>query len=192
MKRTMLTRISGLLIAGAMAGAAFSAAPVSPSAACADQTQDWNFPAEASGLLAEIRTSAAILTRTTDTLESHARHGLNWQSHADELTVARTHINAIGERLARLQTIREVSAPWQREALDSILPSAVQLAERTEAAIRHLNENRRTILAETYKDHVRAMTDHANQVKQAVDLHLEFQRTQNQLDALRFQMSQLG
>src|SRR5581483_8011636 len=119
MKRITLTRVSGLFLTALMTGGALAEAPLVPqSTTCSCQIEDWNFPAEASRLLEEIQTTAGHLSRATDALESYHRGRLSWQSHARELTAARTHINAIGERLTRLQTIREVAAPWQRQALD--------------------------------------------------------------------------
>jgi hypothetical protein len=62
---------------------------------------------------------------------------------------------------------------------------AVQLASRTENAINHLNENRRYLFAPAYTEHLTAIADHADQMKQSVDVALELANTQDKLDVLR-------
>jgi hypothetical protein len=152
---------------------------------CAAASKGWDFPAEASGLLGEIQARAAQLSQDSDKLESFTRMRLSWQSHAYQLTVAREHVNEIGRRIQRLQAIRDLAAPWQRQAIDSILPVAVNLAKRTESAIGHVNENRNYLWAASYVDHLQALKDHAGEMKQAVDLHLEIASTQDRLEQLR-------
>ncbi len=148
-------------------------------------TDDWNFQAEASQLLKDIQSASNALSRDAATLESYTRGGLHWESHAGQLTTAMSHINRIGERLDRLQAIRHAAAPWQQQAIDRIVPVAVNLAERTEAAIEHLNENQGYLWAPSYTDHLKAISDHSDRLKRAVDLHLEMARTQDRLEELR-------
>lgn len=62
----------------------------------------------------------------------------------------RTCVNAIGKRITRLQEIKHVAAPWQQQTIDSILPIAVDLAGRIQAAIERLNENQNYLWADVY------------------------------------------
>lgn len=141
--------------------------------------------AEASRLLKEVRTIAYSLERDAATLESYTFGRLHWQTHADQLRLAREHINAIGDRLKSLQAIRSTAAPWQQQAIRSIVPVATQLAARTEAAINHLNENRGHLFAPEYTGHLRAIADHSDQLKESVNVFLEMASTQEKLDSLR-------
>ena len=179
-----LFTMSGFLAGMAMLPGLVVAAP-GTQCDCAVQFQDWNFPAEASSLLEEIQSRANQLARDADTLESYSRTRVNWRSHAGQLTLAKEHVNEIGKRITRLQEIKEVAAPWQRQAIDSILPVAVNLAARTEVAIEHLNENRNYLWAPVYIDHLEAISDHADQMKALVDLHLELAGTRDKLEQLR-------
>jgi uncharacterized coiled-coil DUF342 family protein len=141
--------------------------------------------AEASQLLKEVRTIAYNLERDAATLESYTFGRLDWRTHADQLSLAREHINAIGNRLKNLQAIRSTAAPWQQQAIESIVPVATQLAARTEAAINHLNENRGYRFAPEYTDHLRTIADHSDQLKESVNVFLEMASTQEKLDRLR-------
>jgi hypothetical protein len=140
---------------------------------------------EASRLLEEVRAIAYDLERDAATLKSYTFSRLHWQTHADQLRLAKEHINALGDRLERLQAIRGTAASWQQEAIESIVPVTAQLAARTEDAISHLNENRNHLFAPEYTDHLSTIADHSDQLKQSVNIFLELANTQEKLDSLR-------
>jgi hypothetical protein len=141
--------------------------------------------APATQLLEEVRSISHDLSREAATLESYASGGRYWQTHAYQLHLAKQHINAIGERLTDLQAIRGTAEPWQQQAIDSIVPVAEQLAARTQAAIVHLNESPRQLFAPSYKEHLSAIADHSDRMKQAVGVHLEMASTRDKLNGLQ-------
>jgi len=147
--------------------------------------------AEASRLLTEVRSIAHTLNRDAATLESYRRGGLSWHSHAHRLALAKQHINSIGERLESLEAMRGSTVPWQQEAIDSIVPVAEQLASRTQAAIHHLNKSPGHLFAPVYTEHLGAIAEHADRMKQSVDVSLELAGAQDKLDGLRGQASAL-
>jgi hypothetical protein len=83
--------------------------------------------------------------------------------------------------------MRGSAAPWQREAIDSIVPVATQLASRTEAAINYLNENPGQLFVPVYTEHLGAIAGHADRMKESVDVYLDLASTQDRLDRLRDQ-----
>ncbi len=170
MKKMSYLPMAALILSGS---SLFAASPA------ADTT------AEASRLLTEVRSIAHSLNRDASTLESYRLGGLNWRTHAHRLTSARQHINSIGGRLNSLAAMRGSAEPWQQEAIDSITPVALQLASRTEAAINYLNANPRHLYAPVYIGHLGAIAEHAKQMKQSVDVHLDLANTQDKLDSLR-------
>lgn len=146
----------------------------------------WDFQAEASELLDEVQGLSVKLRRDAETLKSFARnHNVSWRSHATQLNLMRDHVNAIGDRLARLQDIRHVTAAWQQEAIDLIHPVAADVANRTEAAILHLNEYQGYLFAPDYQEHVTAVADQASELENHVGDFLEYAAAQQQLEQLR-------
>lgn len=134
--------------------------------------------------LRELRTQLAGLNSDADRLQmltSGAR--LNWQTHATELHQIKTHVNSIGEQLATLQNLRSMGVDWQQKAIDRVMPNAVELAERTTAAINHLNENQNHLWAPEYVTDLRtigALSDHmhgtvSNYLK-IIDAHSEIEQ----------------
>jgi hypothetical protein len=174
--------VAALMVFGSTLIAAPAASAIGPPVV---QSEKMQASAQASRLLNEIRFIAHDLRRDAARLESFKFGGLSWQVHADQLTLAKQHINAIGSRVEKLQAIRSTAEPWQQRAIDAIIPVAVQLASRTETAMNYLNDNRRHLFAPAYTDHLRAIANNAVQMKQAVDVFLDLNRTENKLDDLR-------
>jgi len=159
-------------------------------AAC--QADDWNFHEEASRLLKEVQSTATVLDRDADLLQSFTRGGLTWESHVNQVSVVKDHINTMGKHLDRLQAIRHLATPWQQQAIHSVVPAALILAAHTESAIEHLNDREKPLWDANYENHLRGISGRSGQVKQTVDLHLEMASTQDKLEQLREQVYTLG
>ena len=193
MKSRSVNKIMCLILAGVMAAGALTAAPRSVSVGAAVcQSEDRNFPAEASSLLKEVQFTATLLTRDAAILESYSRATLTRESHADRITTVKHHINTMGEKLNRLQAIRHQATPWQQQAIDSIVSPAVMLAAHTQAAIELLNDRRNNLRHPDYTDHLRGIYDRSAQVKDTVSLHLEMAETQDKLERLKERTNALG
>ena len=182
----MKTIIRSLFLAGAgiVAGGAATAAPVDKAAGCACMSEDWNYQAEATDLLREVQSTANALASEAHSFHSYTLSPLARESHVWAANRVKEHVNDMGQRLARLQEIRHVAAPWQREAIDAIVPDAVRLAAHTQAAIEHLNE-RNPLWQQSYKDELRGISERSDRVKNAVNLHLEMADTHQRLEGLR-------
>jgi hypothetical protein len=167
-----------------LSGSSLVAAPSASVAGTAIvQSETAQSSAAASQLLQEIRSITNQLRRDAARLESYKLSGLNWQTHADQLNRARQHINDIGDRLERLQAIRNSCEPWQQQAIDVMVPVAIQLASRTEDAIDLLN-GRRYLFAPAYTDHLNSIAEHANRLKQSVSVFLDAASTRDKLERL--------
>lgn len=189
-RMSSIARVSMCVVV--VGGSLFAASPSIAPCAPGSVAQDWNYPAEASGLLKEIQSTAFRLTRDAATLQSYAGGRLSSDSHARQLNLAKSHINTIGDKLERLQEIRHVAAPWQQQAIDTMVPVAVDLAGRTQAAILHVNDRPGHLWVPAYTSHLRAIADHADRLKDSVDLHLELASTQDKLEELRFKTASIG
>lgn len=193
MRSTILRKFAYLpLLALALTPIASASAAVSPTTSFVTECQVWNFEAEANDLLKEIKSLSAKLKSDATTLESYKwQTQLSWQTHAHQLTQTREHINTIGERLDRLQAIKSVTAAWQQQAIEQIVPVAAYVAAHTESAIQHLNENRRYLFAPVYADHLTSISDRSAELKDSVDAFLEYGKTSDQLDRVQQKLDRL-
>ena len=181
------TAIAALLLTGSV----FAAAPASQSSAITIEAPAWDFQKEASDALREVQVLSGKLRLNAEKLESFPRSKLSWESHANQLNLVRGHINQIGERLERLQEIRHATSPWQQQAIDRIVPVAVELATGTEAAIGHLNEDKGHLFAPAYSGHLSAISDRADEMKESVNTFLEFAETEQKLEGLQTKIRDL-
>src|ERR1700742_4372571 len=87
--------------------------------------------------LRELRSLMNQLNNDADQLQAVAASRLHWETHAYHLNQVKDHVNRIGDKLAMIQKAELSPTPQQREAIDSVVPIAVEVAQRTSAAIDH-------------------------------------------------------
>jgi hypothetical protein len=87
--------------------------------------------------------------------------------------------------LGQLRDIRHGASPWQQRAIERIYPVALELANRTEAAIGHLNENKSRLFDPDYQNHLATIAERAEEMKTSVADFLELGETQEKLGELQ-------
>jgi hypothetical protein len=98
-----------------------------------------DFAKEANQLLSRIRSQAYAVKEDADGLGTLSRFNeVSWERDSGRLASIRQHVNAMGETLCRLQQIRRVALPWQRQEIDRITPAVVELVDSTQSAIKLL------------------------------------------------------
>ena len=73
-------------------------------------------------LLSEAKAEALNLQQDAFELKSFTQSGASWQSHADQLSQIKTHVNKIGTIVQELNDLRMVASPWQKIAIDRVNP----------------------------------------------------------------------
>jgi hypothetical protein len=193
MRKTSFPKLAYLpLLALTLAPFASASAVVNTSSFNRAECRVWSVDAEAKNLLTEIKSLSGRLKNDAATLESFKwQTQLSWQTHAHQLTLAREHINKIGERLDRLHAIRFEAAPWQQRAIEQLVPVAANVAAHTEAAIQHLNDNRTYLFAPAYTEHLTSIAVRSAELKQATELFLAFGDTSDKLDRTQEKLEEL-
>jgi len=138
---------------------------------------------EVSKLLEDIKSQAADLQRDSDELESYTRSDVSWQSHADELDRMKERINTIGKTISKLQTLENSASPWQREAIERIIPVAQKLASNTTAAIEHLRKDPLKIHEPQYQEYVKSNAEAASNLASLIKDFVEYGKTRTTLEA---------
>ena len=181
--KRMLVVLAAVVLLGT--GSVF-ASPPSPSTGALEMDDSAYMSARASTLLAEIKKEAAALSPHADTLGIFARNSeYSWQSHVFYLDQVKGHINAIGERTAELQQIRYAILPWQEQAITEVTSHAAQVGASTQAAIVYLNQNQGRHFVPEYRDHLTTIADSSDDLTQAVNRFLDYEKTQQKLQDLQ-------
>ena len=129
---------------------------------------------ETAELLAEIQKETAELRPhpyTPGTFAWNAQYTL--QSCVTFLDRAEGHINAVGERIAKLQHIRRLVLRWQQQVITEVSSHATRVEASIQAAIVHLRENQNRLLVADYRDHLMTIEDRSEGMKQTVDQFLD-------------------
>jgi len=178
-----------LLAAGFMVVAlAFAARVVSPQDAAAAQT----FQKEVSQLLEQSKAAAAQLERDALVLQSFTRGNLSWQSHAEQLSRIKEHINSMGEDAKRLQDLRPAAAPWQQQAIDRIIPLMTEMASLTESAIEHLNANPNSLHTPEYTEYLKEKAELATELSVLISDSVKYDRVKAKLAELEKSLGLAG
>ena len=150
---------------------------------------NWAYAEEASGLLEQIRSLSTQAAEKTHFLKfASQRNDLHWESHALGLHQVSQHINAMGEKLDRLQEIHSLIAPWQQKAVERVMPNAVALAVHTEEAVAYVNEHQGRLWVPSYTYRVSAMSKHAEEIGMSVGSFLDYAKTSDRLKGLERQI----
>jgi hypothetical protein len=185
-KRTIIVAAAIALL---WAGSTFASAPAPAPGAPEEKQMGTYLAVRASTLLAEIQNEAAEITPHAETLRTYSwTPGRSWQSHAGYLQGVKAHINAVGERVAELQRIRDYVSPWQQKAITEVTSHAAQLAASTQEAIVYLRENQDRLFVPEYRDHLKTIADRSRDMKQTVDKFLDYEEALLRLQQLQSEL----
>jgi hypothetical protein len=160
--------------------------------------------ARASTFLAEIRNETAELLadiqRETAELSPHPYTSRNlpwgpqsdWQKRDPFLDRAKGHMNAVGERIKKLQHIRAFVLPWQQLAITEVTSHAAQVAASIQAVIVHLRENENRLFVSTYRDHLTTIAAHTEKMKHTVDKFLDNEKIPKEVHRLQTELESAG
>jgi hypothetical protein len=134
---------------------------------------------EAALLLTDLREEAAHVQSDAAQLQLWSLSSqLAWESHSQQLAEIRDNVNAMGRKLARLEQIRDMAAPWERMAIDRAAPLLKQVAVDTQKAILFVNDNREHLFAPDYHQMVSSLYDETRKLHQQVRDYQRLSRTQ--------------
>jgi len=181
----------GVLLAAALcvAPAAFPASPNgsvprTPSVMSGDE----NFTKNASNMLERIQEDAVMVKDGADQLEAFTRTPflIDWQSDGGELSSIRARVNDMDKELSQLRSDQSEALPWQRQAIDRIAPTVMNLTNTAQAAIVSLNQYQDNVFYSDVRGLAQDMSHQArlidqtigNNAKSARSAHQESSKTQ--------------
>jgi len=175
--------------AGTLLVAGLAAMPVSSMAATAQscvpgkatpESYTWDFKAEASKLLDQIRMDAVKAQGRADVIKTYNLEPISWQSHADELTAIKREINDMGRKLCRLEQIRRVLAPWQQQTIDRIAPQVRLMANSATDAISFLNSNEGNFWEPIYQKYTSNIAQDSGRISRSVTNFEEYAKAHSE------------
>jgi hypothetical protein len=97
---------------------------------------------EVAQLLRQAKNHALQLSDDADVMRSFSMTTrVSWASHAEQITMIKEHTNKLGKVLQEMRDKQSMASPWQKEAMNRIIPLASELASNIETTIQHMNNN---------------------------------------------------
>ena len=124
-------------------------------------------------------------------MESFNRMTVSHETQVATINEIRNHVNALGRTEVKLKDSEELAAPWQRQAINRIVPFLDELNGYTSAAIEHLNGEVPHTFAE-YKDYLEANADYSSDLAKMIADFVDYGRTKDRLERLNTKLEISG
>ena len=135
---------------------------------------------EASNLFQDAKTMADQLKRDVIEMESYARSGPSWKSHADQITKIAEHINKAGQLVAQLKASRAGAQPWHQTAIDRLIPLLQELDSNVEEMIKRINKQ--TNMADpAYNSYLKQNEDLATELSKLISDTVEYDKIKSEM-----------
>jgi len=135
-------------------------------------------------LLAEAKTMAFQLKEDAVAMEGFTRMNVSWESHAVAINQIREHVNALEKHEAKLKDARSAAAPWQRTAIDRIVPYLDELEGYTSAIVERINDQPKRLFTDEYKDFLQANADYATDLAAMIGDFVDYGKARDRVERL--------
>ncbi len=130
--------------------------------------------------LKRAQSSAVVVACDADELKRLSNSMLSPDWHVEKLTALKGEVNGMSREISNLRAQRDSLSPWERHALDEVLPLLQATAANTESAIEHFNENRDHLWMETYREYVDRVWLGSGQIAKILKNYLKSDRLTEQ------------
>lgn len=138
-------------------------------------------PEEARQTLKEIRMTSIGAEEEADQLRLCIENTtMSPDSHLTRLLALKDEVNKMGQDISRLETERESLAPWERQAVDKILPLLKETAASTESAIEYFNDNRSHLWTPVYRSYADRIWSDTERVDKTLKDYLKYAKAYDQ------------
>lgn len=141
-------------------------------------------PEHVSKLLSEAKTMAFQLKDDAVAMEGFTRMNVSWESHAAAINVIKDHVNALEKQEAKLKEARGAAEPWQKTAIDRIVPYLDELEGYTSAIIERINDQPKRLFTDEYKDLLEANADYATDLAGMIADFVDYGKTRERMERL--------
>ncbi|HZP31731.1 MAG TPA: hypothetical protein VFB23_00105 [Candidatus Acidoferrales bacterium] len=142
---------------------------------------------EFSGLLAQAKSEAAQVQRIAEEMYSFRFDKISWQTQAGKLSELKTHVNSLGEFLAKMNRV-EAPSPWQQQAIADITPMVDELAGNVTMAIYHLSENPDRYVFTAFPEYVAANAESAANITDMLSEYVEYSEAKQTKEDIEFEL----
>jgi hypothetical protein len=93
-------------------------------------------------------------------------------------------VNALEKQEAQLKAVRSAAEPWQRTAIDRIVPYLDELEGYTAAIIERIGDQPKRLFTEEYKDYLQANADYATDLAGVIADFVDYGKARDRMERL--------
>lgn len=134
---------------------------------------------EVSNLLSKAKSHAIQLRDDAAMMHSFAMSDLSWESHSQQITTIKEHVNKLGKVLQQMSDQYESASPWQQRAVDHVTPLAKEMASNIETTIDHINKNQTRLHTLQYKDYLRANSEVSSNLAKLISDYVAYGKSRS-------------
>jgi hypothetical protein len=140
------------------------------------ESYKWNFPAEASHLLNQVKQDSLKIQNSADQLEAYDREPMtiDWRAEATLLDNTIPQVRALDRMQCRLRIIKRMTTPDQQATIQRIVPQIMVLTTATNRAVHFLNHNHEYLWAPRYVAYATEIRNSANLINTDLQVPGEF------------------
>jgi hypothetical protein len=135
-------------------------------------------------LLSDAKTMAFQLKEDAVAMEGFTRMNVSWESHAVAINQIKDHVNALVKQETKLKDAKNAASPWQKTAIDRIVPYLDELEGYTSAVIERINDQPKRLFTDEYKDFLEANADYATDLAAMIGDFVDYGKTRDRLERL--------
>ena len=139
---------------------------------------------QVSKLLSEAKRMALQLKDDAVAMEGFTRMNVSWESHAVAINQNKDHVNALVNHEAKLKEAKNTASPWQKAAIDRIVPYLDELEGYTFAVIERINDQPKRLFTDEYKDFLAANADYSTDLAAMISDFVDYGKTRDRLERL--------
>ena len=143
---------------------------------------------EVSRLLSDAKQKAAVLSEDADKMEGLTHTDVSWHSHSEMLEKTKQDTNDLGRVVEKLKAAHDSASPWQRQAIDRIMPLMTELANNTTAAIGQLNKTQSRPTSTSYTEYLKANSETAHDLATMISSFVRYGQTKAKFEKLSQQL----
>jgi len=135
-------------------------------------------------LLSEAKTMAFQLKDDAVAMEGFTRMNVSWESHAEAINQIKDHVNALEKQEAKLKEARSSAEPWQKTAIDRIVPYLDELEGYTSAVIERIADQPKRLFTDEYRDYLQANADYASDLAGVISDFVDYGKARDRMERL--------
>jgi len=101
-----------------------------------------------------------------------------------QITFIKEHVNDLYKQEMKLKDARANASPWQKIAIDRIMPYLDELGGYTSAVIEHINASPRKLNTPEYKDYLEANVDYSGDLAAMISDFVKYGKNKERFEYL--------